>query len=304
MSHSHEHVHAETYDPSYYMEQLCTIGACGLLGGVAVMLYYQEMVRFILAPYLQIYVLWSGYALLGLAAIRGIFLWSSVGRAREASLHEHCHHDPDHCDHDHDHAHEHEHPHMHEEEPAALTVLDHHHDHDDDHGHSHGWKPWRYMVLCLPLMLYFLNLPNRSYSSTAEVGDVQDAEHAVQEKKGDTLKLEFKELERWAYNELQRDHFEGMKGTLKGQFAPGKNDKMFGLVRFKITCCAADVIPLNVVILSPESINHVKKDQWVEVTGRIEFRKKRDREEYIPVLQLQSRNDVQLTEPDFNPYIQ
>jgi hypothetical protein len=303
MSHSHEHVHDETYDPAYYLEQLFTIGVCGLLGGVAVMLYYQEMLRFMLATKFHVYVLVSGFALLGLVAIRGVFLWFSVGRAGEAQLHEHCHHSPEPCDHDHDHEHEHGHPHVHEEEPAALAVLDHNHDHDDDHGHSHGWKPWRYMVLCLPIMLYFLNLPNQGYSFASEV-DVQDSDHTVLAQEGAPIKLEFKELERWAYNESQRLHFEGMSGTLKGQFVPGKSDRMFGLVRYRITCCAADAIPLNVVILSPESITRVKRDQWVEVTGRIEFRKKRDREEYIPVLQLQSRNDVQLTEPDFNPYIQ
>jgi uncharacterized membrane protein YcgQ (UPF0703/DUF1980 family) len=319
MSHSHEHVHDESYDPSYYTDQLCTIGVCGLLGGVAVMLYYQGMIRFILADYLHIYVLWSGFGLLGLTAIRAGFLWASVGRAGEAHHHDHCNDDPDVCDHDHDHDHDHEHEHM--EEPAALA-LDHHHGHDHEHehpqedetasiapdhghdyGHSHAWRPWRYMVLCLPIFLYFLNLPNQGFSSVAAV-DVEDSGRTVESKAGDVMKLEFKELERWAYNEVQRDFYEGRKGRLKGQFAPGKNDKTFGLVRFKITCCAADAIPLNVVIISPDSVTHVKNLQWVDVTGKIEFRKKRDKDEYVPVLQLQSRDDVQPTEPDYNPYIQ
>ena len=309
MSHSHEHVHEEA---GYYMEQLWAIGVCGLLGAVAVLLYYQEMLRFILAPYLHVYVLWSGFGLLGLTALRGAFLWSSVGRSHH---HDHCHHEHDACDHDH--AHEHEHPH--EEEPA-LTASGHRHDHgqaheeelvavnddvshDHDHGHSHSWRPWRYMLLCLPIMLYFLQLPNQGFSSVSAV-DVEEAGHSVEWKPGDAMKLEFKELERWAYNDAQREYYEGRKGTLKGQFAPGKTDKTFGLVRFKITCCAADAIPLNVVIISPESVTHVKQLQWVEVTGKIEFRKKRDRDEYVPVLQLESSKDVQPTDPDYNPYIQ
>jgi uncharacterized repeat protein (TIGR03943 family) len=311
MTHSHEHTHDRA---SYYMEQLWAIGVCGLLGAVAVLLYYQEVLRFILAPYLHIYVLGSGIALIALAAVRGAFLWSSVGRPSE-SHHDHCHHDLDACDHDHDHenepgeepaafpgAHRHDHGDPHEEQ-AVLTTVDQNHCHDHDHGHSHAWRPWRYMLLCLPIILYFLNLPNQGFSSVSAV-DVEESGRAVEWKPGDAIKLEFKELERWAYNEAQREYYEGRKGTLKGQFASGKSDKTFGLVRFKITCCAADAIPLNVVIISPESVTQVKPLQWVQVTGKIEFRKKRDKDEYVPVLQLQSRDDVQLTEPDYNPYLQ
>jgi hypothetical protein len=313
MSHSHEHVHDER--SSYYTDQLCTIGVCGLLGGVAVMLYYQGMIRFVLADYLHIYVLWSGFGLLGLTAIRAGFLWASVGRGGDAPHHDHCHDDPDVCDHDHDHEHEHM------EEPAALA-LDHHHDHDHehehpheeetaaivpnhghDHGHSHAFRPWRYMVLCLPIMLYFLNLPNQGFSSFKAL-DVEESDHTVQDKGGRVIALDFKEMERWAYNEAQRDFFEGQKGRIKGQFAPGKSERTFGLVRQKITCCAADVIPLNVAIVCKEDVRDVTQGKWVEVTGQIQFRKRRDRDEYMPVLEVQSRNDIRTEGVDPESYLQ
>src|SRR2546428_4762987 len=98
------HTHGEERT-TYYMEQLCTIGICGLLGGVAVMLYYQNILRFILATYLHVYVLWSGITLLVLVALRGIGLWRSA--ANSAANHEHVH-EHEHC-HDHDHDHDHHH---------------------------------------------------------------------------------------------------------------------------------------------------------------------------------------------------
>src|SRR5262249_28978228 len=150
------------------------------------------------------YVLGSGIALIGLAAVRGAFLWSSVGRADETH-HDHCHHDLGACDHDHDHEHEHPHEetsassgHHHDhddphQEELALAGADDNHGHDHDHGHSHSWRPWRYMLLCLPIILYFLNLPNQGFSSVSAV-DVEESGRAVAWKPGDPIKLEFKEL--------------------------------------------------------------------------------------------------------------
>src|SRR5262249_18283679 len=67
--------------------------------------------------------------------------------------------------------HEHKHEHAH---AAAGHDHGHAHDHDHDHGHdhdhSHGWAPWRFVVLLLPVVLYFLNLPNEGFSSGNEHG--------------------------------------------------------------------------------------------------------------------------------------
>jgi hypothetical protein len=264
MSHSHDHVHHES---SYYLEQLCTIAVCGLLGGVAVLLYYQDMIRFILAPFLQIYLLWSGFSLLSLAAIRGAFLWLSVHRAGQSHRPDDCHHGPKVCDHDHDLA----------------------------------WRPWRYGFLCLPIMLYFLNLPNQGFSSATPL-EVEELDHAIMAKEGEILNLGFREMEKWAYNQSQREAFEGRKGRIAGQFVP-LNDRSFTLVRFKRSCCAADAIQLGVAIICPATVTHIKKMKWVEITGEIQFRKRRDRDEYVPVLKLQSRNDVQPTDEPADPYI-
>jgi hypothetical protein len=296
MTHTHEHSHDQS---TYYMEQLCTIGVCGLLGVVAVLAYYQKFLAStdppVLAPYLHRYVLWSGFAILGLVGIRGVSLWLSVGR-RSADHqhsddcgHHHAHdledddHDHEVCEHHHDSDLEHDHEHA--------------HDHGHDHGHEHGWNPWRYIMLCLPIILFFLGLPNGGFKSVKAM-EVEESSRAIGDKSGDVIHLRFKELESWANNESQRETFEGRIGVLKGQFVLGKTPNTFGLVRFKMTCCAADAIPLNVAIISPESVANFKPMSWVQVTGQIQFRKRKDRDEYLPVLKLRSRSDIVTTDRD------
>jgi hypothetical protein len=121
---------------------------------------------------------------------------------------------------------------------------------------------------------------------------------------GDHIVLGFKELDQAANSPEGRKYFSGKNGTLKGQFAQGADDKRFSLVRFKINCCAADAIPINVVIICQEPIRDVKPMQWVEVTGQIQFYKRSDKEEYVPVLMIPGRSAIVEVEPDNNPYLQ
>ena len=149
-------------------------------------------------------------------------------------------------------------------------------------------------------MLFFLGLPNEGFR-TLKAMDVEESTHDVADQGGKPIFLNFKDLENWAYSDQK---YEGRTGVLKGQFAPGKNSQMFGLVRSKITCCAADVIQLHVAIISPESVPSYKSGSWVQVTGQIQYRKRKDRDEYIPVLKLRSAGDVVPTTPDDDPYLQ
>jgi hypothetical protein len=262
-------------------------------------------------------------------------------------------------------------------------------------------NPWRYIVLMLPIVLYFLGMPNSGLGarggSTADleagmggayakntglkiikggevVGVAQDSpafkagirvhdyitkiapagqdgpsplekavsikamsaeeaakviggedqtkvgltvQHAGQDKpeeieltrKKDTLVLEFLELERASYDLKSRNYFEGRTVRLKGQYAPGNDRRTFSLVRFKIKCCAADAIVLNVVIrLDPQAqgdLSQFKPNDWIEVMGRVEFLKKRGQEEeYVAVLNVPSSNDVVPAQPESNPYLQ
>jgi hypothetical protein len=327
-------------------------------------------------------------------------------------------HDHDHIEgHNHDHDHSHEHHEHHEHHHAegehcdhvhAEETCDHNHNHDDacGHDHAHGLNPWRYIVLLLPIVLYFLGLPNAGLTvhggSTAEleqangtfventglkiikdegkegvrvVGVAQtspaakagiksgdrifqisrldsadgkplanpeivalkdlSAEAAAKVLGGkpqtrvkvtvkregaekpdeveltramDVLALGFKELDRGSYSPDARNFYDGRTVRLKGQFAAGQDKRSFSLVRLKIQCCAADAIPLNVVIrLDPQAQGDLQSfgaNTWVEVTGRVEYLKKKDKDEYVAVLNVAQPADVIPTQPDNNPYIQ
>jgi len=312
------HVHSEDAN-AYYLDQLCTIGVCGALGAVAILLYQQDILQYILAPAFHLPVLLGGIGLLVVVVLRALTLWLSLGKP---VVHDHAHDHGD-CCHDHGHEHEHGHDHAHgpdcdhhHEHVTATVPLgmapDHAHDHAHDHGHdhSHGWAPWRYAVLLLPIVLYFLNLPNQGFSSNylgqhLSAIELEDSAVKTLTRKGQGVEqLGFKDLELAASQPAYRKDLEGKIGVLRGQYVPGNTDNTARLARFKITCCAADAIPLNATIVSPDRLTgYFKPGDWVEVTGQIQFRKRKDRDEYLPVLQIESRHDIKPI-PAEKPYVQ
>src|SRR3954447_4021935 len=104
MAHVHEH-----RGNAYYLDQLCTLGTCGAVGAVSVLMYVMKTptsgepvprLSYILVPQFFIPVLAGGVALLALVLIRGVALWREAG-TKDAAC----------CDHDHgdDHGHDHDH---------------------------------------------------------------------------------------------------------------------------------------------------------------------------------------------------
>jgi hypothetical protein len=280
------HTHDES-DSNYFMEQVCTIAICGLFGVVGILLYYNKpMIGMMLNPNFHWTLLAGGIVLVALAAVRALAVWVAVGR-QPAHVHVHHDHDHDHgtCDHDHhhehghDHCHEHGHDHHHHEHDHAHAAAHDHGTGHDDHGHDHGFGPWRYVVLLLPLVLFFLGMPNEGFAVSGGpdlTGFEAGGGKAVADK-GFAPELGFKELEGAAYTPERREAYEGKMVKLKGQLAPSGNPKMFSLVRYQMRCCAADAVRLNAVIIidpsSPEKIEESRySGQWVEVTGQVQFR--------------------------------
>ena len=230
--------------------------------------------------------------------------------------HAHCdhhHHDHDHadghCDHDHGHGHTHAHAHAHSHAharehthaetavqaapaggavaptgvhtqaaavPAAAAPApahDHGHGHD---GHSHGWAPWRYAVLLLPVAIYFV-VPLEALSSTGGKAIDVDASRlagGVQVAK-DVSDISFQQLELASLYPENRAYYEKRTVRLVGQYVP-KDARMFTLRRFKISCCAADAVPLNaVIVVDPNSKATLDESRlqgkWVQVTGVVQF---------------------------------
>jgi len=339
MAHSHDHSHDQS---AYYTEQLCTVGICGAFGAVAILLYVSGSLNTLLAKgFLRYSVLVGGIPVLVLVLIRAIALWVAAGR--EAHVHSHDH-DHDCCDHDHHHEHEHamaehpispaafhhdEHEHAMAEQPLSLAAPHphHHHAHDHSHGgdghtHDHTWAPLRYLVLAIPVLLYFLFPPEALTGHGVDEGAV-DPTAGYTDAKGYLGQLAFKELEGVPNNPHRRQFYEGKIAQLTGQFvASPSTDRMFSLVRMKIRCCAADAVPLPAAVIVDDSqVQDLPVEQrvpnaaalnrkWVEVTCQIQFRPRLDQpNEWVVVLVVRPTKEKPLSElvkqvpPDPDPYL-
>ena len=84
--------------------------------------------------------------------------------------------------------------------------------------------------------------------------------------------IHFLKLESLVSDPMLKQKYRGKKVQVVGQFVPNSNtDRIFTIARFRIQCCAADAVQLNVPIVSREGIKDFSRDDWVRVTGRIEF---------------------------------
>jgi hypothetical protein len=308
---AHDHSHGDRQ--SYYLNQLFTIAVCGALGGVAVMLWWSGKIGLMLHPKFYLWVLLGGGTLLLLVVLRAVAVWHSVDEpiSEHSHDHDHCGHEHGHCDHNHDHEHGiHLAPHtsgyttVPSTSTASLPVHHHHdhahgHSHDHDHGHDHGWAPWRYVVLLLPVVLYFLNLPNKGFSGGTDISEQFTGALPVKTAQS-TGKIEvgFSELQQASLTVEMRDYYEGKSLTLAGEYV-GSNPKHFTLKRYKIACCAADAVPLNAVIMvDPKTDVKIDPDkyrnQWVEVTGQVHFFAKPGSKEFVTALILYPTKDDSL----------
>jgi hypothetical protein len=306
MAHTHSHEDQTTF----YVEQIFTIGVCGAIAGVCLLLFFlrRPMLDLMLSADQHPRVLFGGIGLLCLVLIRAVYVWIAAGQtAAKAANANHNHngdhnHDHDHGHADHDHAHcNHDHEHEHEQESLTMAG-DHEHFHDH-HGHEHGWAPWRYALLIVPVVLFVLNLPNQGKSADKEsdianqVGDVGNTAA-----KGDNFRIGFNQLERAARNEYVRENIAGTTVRLTGEFKGERRDS-FTLIRYKRNCCAADAIALKAVIMIDPKLTKTGnfwvdpdkyRQKWVQITGRVEFSKAPNSNEYIPVILLQPASQAQL----------
>jgi hypothetical protein len=315
MAHAHHHHHGESLR-DYFTEQLLTILVCGLFGFVAVQLYRTGMLQHVLAPQFHLPVLVGGAVLLVLVAVRAVAVWREAG---EANVHTHDHHGHEHHhdhaqahhhhDHDHDHHHEHgpgcEHDHKHGEACDHDHHHDHNHDHghhhhggEDDHGHSHdlAWVFARMLVLAFPVALFFLGIPNSGFSNERLqklLGPEQALESvslsAVAAKEG--VVMRFSDLNDAAFDDDKRQSMEGQTAVLEGMFNR-VGDREFTLFRMKMTCCAADTVPLKVRIIADAPLSGFNNMEWVQVKGQIRFIKPPNSNQYVTVVKVASLDDI------------
>lgn len=290
--HHHDHHHGSG---EYYLEQLLTIGICGAFGVVAILMYLGDKLKLILVPEFHLWVLGGGIALLFMTMVRVIALWRATAPAEHHHNHTHDHHHhhehgPE-CDHEHGPECQHDHHHHHEHVAAD-------HSHDD---HSHGGIFWRAVVLMFPLALFFMGLPNQGYSKDKQlrmlgqesgIGDLE----AVEGKGGAILPLTFADLNAAALTPESREGYEGFTVRVKGQVRK-LSDKECTLYYLKMTCCAADMIPLKARIITEDSLGAIPDTDWREVTGILQFAQIPGKDQYIPVIRAELK-DIKPTKPE------
>ena len=286
MGHTHDHAATDTY----YLEQLCTIGFCGALGVVQILLWCytpqdpqkHDGLDLILDRKFHIPVLLSGIALSAIAFLRAVSLWISAGRSH-THVHDHSHaHDHDH-DHEHKacgHTHDHHHHHHHHEEtgivagaplPLASThthehhhhhdhTCDHDHDHehghgcDHDHEHSHGHADCGHDHGWAPWRYIVLLLPLLLFL----IGLPSRGADVVEEELPPGVQLaQFNDIYKAAFDEYGQRVWKDSNGKpllvrVRGMYRPGKRDSEFNLFRLKMTCCAADGYPVSILVSLPQ----------------------------------------------------
>lgn len=328
---------------NYFTEQLLGILVCGGLGFVAVRMYTNGMLNYILARDFHLPVLIGGIAILTvIVLLRAIAVWNEAG-ALQAPAYDGPECGPDHvhtvgCRHG-----------------SAFPGGD---DDHADHAHSHdmSWVFVTMLILVIPITLFVIGMPSsamaalagraeaklagRNSAPEAELAasslrdQAKDAAVEKEEKQSDgtiirTLKttsglrlretvpptgepryalisadggteFRFNDLNDAAFDEEKRKSLEGQTAILEGRFKRIA-DKDFTLFRMKMTCCAADTVPLKVRIIVPQAINNINNFDWVKVKGQIQFVKvpggKAGAETYIPVIMVADLADVQKGEP-------
>lgn len=142
--------------------------------------------------------------------------------------------------------------------------------------------------MLLPVVLYFLNLPNDVFAGKQlNVSDLKFGDPVADT--GTDFDVGFQELEMASLTPESRSSLEGKTVRLTGRYQ-GSDSKIFTLTRYKMTCCAADAISINAVIrIDPDpKVKGLEPSQyrgkWVEVTGRVQFVRRRGSDEYITAL--------------------
>src|SRR5262249_32260654 len=144
----------------------------------------------------------------------------------------------------------------------------------------HNWAPWRYVVLLVPVILFLLGLPNKGPKAIAGDAEFIAQELAREAKDAATLVVPAGSLgwaqlayvgalghdqaqgqsEDWDFKNLApavaaaatspdsnvREQWKDKSIRVIGMYSPSpQSDREFRLVRFKLTCCVADAVQLN-----------------------------------------------------------
>jgi hypothetical protein len=187
-------------------------------------------------------------------------------------------------------------------------------------GHNRRWAPWQYVILIIPVVLYFLELPQDSprmhTNAATRLNRDEDArpsppnakqQLAIAHLAGSVIVPAFKKSRRpyrLALSELQaiarapdsRDDWDGQKVVVEGQLRHlPSSDREFVLFRLQANCGADGVTP-QAFIIAPEPLQF-QDMEWVEVEGELSFRKLSNRDSWAPVIRVESLDKIKKKTP-------
>jgi hypothetical protein len=320
MAHHH---HGESLK-DYFTEQLLTLLVCGAFGFTAIQLYIQDRLVTLLAGDFFPWVLGGGIAILVMVAFRMIAVWKEAGELQANASHSH----GGDCNLDHSHGADCNHVHIPNEDGTEHDHGDHSHSHDMSWFIARMLIlvfPVGLYFLGLPnksLVPNFKDGPAVGgtlkdlakdateveviYQGDKQIGRILKTQTGLKIREtmlaNGEVKLElmrgegavpmnFSELNDAAYDSGKREGLQGEAVALEGHFKR-LADKEFSLYRMKMTCCAADAIPLRVRIVVPQALSGYSEADWVQVKGQIQFVKQQGQSGYLPVLMVADINDV------------
>jgi hypothetical protein len=124
---------------------------------------------------------------------------------------------------------------------------------------------------------------------------------------GPIYQIDFKALEALAFNPVTQKEWAGRTVRVLAQLAP-QGDRFFTLARYRIQCCGADAVQVSIRgRLTRGSLlevpTHPQHNDWVRVTGRVEFREQPGQGGKKTGVVVQRPRDIEKSAPDPNPYI-
>jgi hypothetical protein len=143
---------------------------------------------------------------------------------------------------------------------------------------------------------------------TVEAGS-QTADRVFDLAQGAVYGVDFKTIEALAFSPERQAEWTGRTVQVVGQFAPQQGtDRVFTLARFRIQCCGADAVQLSIpMVLMRGGVGDIqgspRQNDWVRVTGRVEFREQPGRAGKITVLRISRPANIVKWRPEPDPYI-
>jgi len=151
------------------------------------------------------------------------------------------------------------------------------------------------LVLFFPVALFLIGVPNAGFSQeriNKMLGtDEQVAADTGTVATGEGTALSFNDLNDAAYDADKRAALQGKVGVLEGKFRR-VGEKQFTLYRLKMTCCAADTVPLKVRIITPTALSGLADGEWVQVKGEVRFVQAPNSSQFIPVVAVADLGDI------------